>query len=95
MCRKWKQGVKQSLGRRESLSFAGWKMDDDSTARQLRHAYSLKDLDMYVICNWILSVFHFCYNFLNFRALRSELQVIIKVNKKWKVKETHFAYGIT
>ncbi|KAK9948940.1 hypothetical protein M0R45_004493 [Rubus argutus] len=46
VCRKWKQGVKQSLGRRESLSFAGWKMDDDSTARQLRYAYSLKDLDI-------------------------------------------------
>ncbi|XP_050377871.1 F-box protein At5g67140 [Argentina anserina] len=46
VCRKWKQGVKQSLGRRESLSFAGWKMDDDSTARVLRYAYSLRDLDI-------------------------------------------------
>ncbi|KAL6224832.1 hypothetical protein ACLB2K_003687 [Fragaria x ananassa] len=46
VCRKWKQGVRQSLGRRESLSFAGWKMDDDSTARLLRYAYSLRDLDI-------------------------------------------------
>ncbi|KAM5576586.1 F-box protein [Rosa sericea] len=46
VCRKWKQGVKQSLGRRDSLSFAGWKMDDDSTARLLRYAYSLRDLDI-------------------------------------------------
>ncbi|EXC31739.1 hypothetical protein L484_001772 [Morus notabilis] len=46
VCRKWKKGVKQSLGRRENLSFAGWKMDDDSTARLVRHAYSLKELDI-------------------------------------------------
>ncbi|GKU94767.1 hypothetical protein SLEP1_g8213 [Rubroshorea leprosula] len=46
VCRKWKQGVKQSLARRETLSFAGWKMDDDSTARLVRHAYSLKELDI-------------------------------------------------
>lgn len=47
VCKKWKQGVKQSLARRESLSFSGRKMDDDSTARLVRYAYSLKDLDMY------------------------------------------------
>ncbi|KAF5451317.1 hypothetical protein F2P56_026433 [Juglans regia] len=46
VCKKWKRGVKQSLARRETLSFAGWKMDDDSTARLVRHAYSLKDLDI-------------------------------------------------
>ncbi|KAG7015628.1 F-box protein [Cucurbita argyrosperma subsp. argyrosperma] len=46
VCRKWKEGVKLSLGRKESLSFAGWKMDDDSTARLIRHAYSLRDLDI-------------------------------------------------
>ncbi|KAF3438976.1 hypothetical protein FNV43_RR17251 [Rhamnella rubrinervis] len=46
VCRKWKQGVKQSLGRRETLSFAGCKMDDDSTARLVRYAYSLKELDI-------------------------------------------------
>ncbi|KAI5319301.1 hypothetical protein L3X38_039009 [Prunus dulcis] len=46
VCRKWKQGVKQSMGRRESLSFAGWKMDDDSTARLVRYAYCLKELDI-------------------------------------------------
>ena len=39
--------MKQSVGRRETLSFAGWKMDDDSTARLVRYAYSLKELDMY------------------------------------------------
>ncbi|XP_057948811.1 F-box protein At5g67140 [Malania oleifera] len=46
VCRRWRQGVKGSLGRREILSFAGWKMDDDSTARLVRHAYSLKQLDI-------------------------------------------------
>ncbi|GKU94764.1 hypothetical protein SLEP1_g8210 [Rubroshorea leprosula] len=37
--------VKQSLARRETLSFAGWKMDNDSTARLVRHAYSLKEVN--------------------------------------------------
>lgn len=46
VCRKWKKGVKQSMGRRKTLSFAGWKMDDDSTARLVRLAYSLKELDI-------------------------------------------------
>ncbi|KAM7516509.1 hypothetical protein LguiA_006092 [Lonicera macranthoides] len=46
VCRKWKQGVKQSLARRERLSFAGWKMDDESTTRLVRHAYNLKELDI-------------------------------------------------
>uniref|UniRef100_A0A2N9F6G7 F-box domain-containing protein n=1 Tax=Fagus sylvatica TaxID=28930 RepID=A0A2N9F6G7_FAGSY len=46
VCKKWKQGVKQSLARRETLSFAGWKMDDDSTVRIVRHAYNLKELDI-------------------------------------------------
>uniref|UniRef100_A0A9I9E866 F-box protein n=1 Tax=Cucumis melo TaxID=3656 RepID=A0A9I9E866_CUCME len=47
VCRKWKEGVKLSLGRRNSLSFAGWKMDDNSTARLIRHAYSLWELDIF------------------------------------------------
>ncbi|EEF38816.1 F-box protein At5g67140 [Ricinus communis] len=46
VCRKWKEGVKRSLGRRNSLSFAGLKMDDHSTARVVRYAYSLKELDI-------------------------------------------------
>ncbi|XVF61193.1 hypothetical protein PTKIN_Ptkin08bG0110400 [Pterospermum kingtungense] len=46
VCRKWKQGVKQALARRHTLSFAGCKMDDDSTARLVLHAYSLKELDI-------------------------------------------------
>lgn len=46
VCRKWNRGVKQSLARRESLSFAGWKMDDNSTARVVRLAYNLKELDI-------------------------------------------------
>ncbi|KAL9327648.1 hypothetical protein ACSQ67_002651 [Phaseolus vulgaris] len=33
VCKKWKQGVNESLACRQNLSFAGWKMDDDSTAR--------------------------------------------------------------
>lgn len=55
VCKKWKEGVKQSLGRRERLSFAGWKMDDESTSRLLVHAYSLKDLDMYVFKDYLAS----------------------------------------
>lgn len=47
VCRKWRQGVKESLARKESLSFSGWKMDDDSTTRLVHLAYSLKELDMY------------------------------------------------
>nr|XP_043617272.1 F-box protein At5g67140 [Erigeron canadensis] len=46
VCRKWREGVKQSMGRREKLSFADWKMDDDSTSRIVRYAYSLKELDI-------------------------------------------------
>ncbi|CAL1408636.1 unnamed protein product [Linum trigynum] len=46
VCRKWKEGVKQSVGRRRCLSFAGWKMDDDSTARLVHLAFSLKELDI-------------------------------------------------
>ncbi|GFP89277.1 F-box protein at5g67140 [Phtheirospermum japonicum] len=45
-CRKWRQGVKESLARRETLSFSGWKMDDESTTRLVLLAYSLKELDM-------------------------------------------------
>ena len=60
VCRKWKEGVKQSLAQRNSLSFSGWKMDDDSTARLVRLAYSLKELDMYAcpfsINDWDLVV---------------------------------------
>ncbi|XP_043711656.1 F-box protein At5g67140-like isoform X2 [Telopea speciosissima] len=50
VCGKWRQGVKQSLARKECLSFAGWKMDDDSTARLVAHAYSLKELDISRSC---------------------------------------------
>ena len=46
VCKKWKQGVKESLARRHNLSFAGWKMDDDSTARLVYHAYNLTKLDI-------------------------------------------------
>ena len=48
--RKWREGVKQSIGRRERLSFAGLKMDDESTSRIVTYAYGLKELDMYVFC---------------------------------------------
>lgn len=47
VCRKWRQGVKESLARKESLSFSGWKTDDESTTRLVQLAYSLKELDMY------------------------------------------------
>ncbi|XP_014520266.1 F-box protein At5g67140 [Vigna radiata var. radiata] len=44
VCKKWKQGVNESLACRENLSFAGWKMDDESTARLVCHAYNLTKL---------------------------------------------------
>ncbi|ESW28779.1 hypothetical protein PHAVU_002G017400 [Phaseolus vulgaris] len=44
VCKKWKQGVNESLACRQNLSFAGWKMDDDSTARLVCHAYNLTRL---------------------------------------------------
>ncbi|KAL5714116.1 hypothetical protein ACHQM5_016121 [Ranunculus cassubicifolius] len=50
VCKKWREGVKQSLSRKERLSFAGWKMDDDSTARLVRFAYNLKELDISRSC---------------------------------------------
>lgn len=46
VCKKWRQGVKRSLGRRENLNFASCKMDDDSAARLVGYAYSLKELDI-------------------------------------------------
>ncbi|KAJ4714849.1 F-box protein [Melia azedarach] len=46
VCKKWKLGVKQSLARRKHLSFAGWKMDDDSTARLVGYAYNLRELEI-------------------------------------------------
>ncbi|KAA3461359.1 F-box protein [Gossypium australe] len=46
VCRKWKQGVKQALARRHTLSFAGCKMDDESISRLVCHAYSLEELDI-------------------------------------------------
>ncbi|GAU26041.1 hypothetical protein TSUD_225020, partial [Trifolium subterraneum] len=46
VCKKWKQGVKESLARKQNLSFAGWKMDDDSTSRLVSHAYNLRKLDI-------------------------------------------------
>lgn len=57
VCKKWRQGMKESLARRDKLSFSGWKMDDDSTTRLVRLAYSLKELDMYILfsVNSILS----------------------------------------
>ncbi|GER30900.1 F-box family protein [Striga asiatica] len=46
VCKKWRQGVRESLARRGSLSFSGWKMDDESTTRLVHLAYSLKELDI-------------------------------------------------
>ncbi|TYK04572.1 F-box protein [Cucumis melo var. makuwa] len=54
LCRKWKEGVKLSLGRRNSLSFAGWKMDDNSTTRLIRHAYREQPLVFSRKKRWLL-----------------------------------------
>lgn len=59
VCKKWKLGVKQSLARRKNLSFAGWKMDDDSTARLVGYAYSLKELEMYSFLS--LLILRYCF----------------------------------
>lgn len=53
VCRKWKQGVEESLARRDSLSFSGWKADDESTTRLVLLAYGLKELDMYDVTSHI------------------------------------------
>ncbi|CAL9053991.1 unnamed protein product [Musa banksii] len=50
VCRKWRRGVEESLARKERLSFAGWKVDDESTARVVRAAYNLKELDISRSC---------------------------------------------
>ncbi|KAK6924040.1 F-box domain [Dillenia turbinata] len=50
VCKKWRLGVRQSMGRRESLCFSGFKMDDDSTSRLVFDAYSLKHLDISRSC---------------------------------------------
>ncbi|KAK9109246.1 hypothetical protein Sjap_017306 [Stephania japonica] len=50
VCRKWREGVRRSVARRERLSFSGWKMDDESTARLVREAYNLKELDISKSC---------------------------------------------
>ncbi|KAI9089142.1 hypothetical protein K1719_029421 [Acacia pycnantha] len=46
VCKKWKRGARESLAHRRNLSFAGWKMDDDSAARLVCHAYNLRELDI-------------------------------------------------
>ncbi|KAF3794332.1 F-box protein [Nymphaea thermarum] len=50
VCRKWREGVKRSLARKERLSLAGWKMDDESTARMVQSAINLKELDISRSC---------------------------------------------
>eukprot|EP01018_Ginkgo_biloba_P013662 Gb_12735 [translate_table: standard] len=47
VCRKWREAVKQSLARRDKLSFAGWRMDDCSLARLVQGAFGLKELDIF------------------------------------------------
>ncbi|KAL2348380.1 hypothetical protein Fmac_002380 [Flemingia macrophylla] len=49
VCKKWKQGVMESLAHRHNLSFENRKMDDESTARLVYHAYNLTKLDMYIV----------------------------------------------
>ncbi|KAK9670386.1 hypothetical protein RND81_13G198300 [Saponaria officinalis] len=44
--KKWREGVKQSLGRRKSLNFSGCIIDDVSVARLVHLAFSLKELDI-------------------------------------------------
>ena len=70
--------MKQSMGRRERLSFAGWKMNDESTSRLVRHAYALKELDMYVfnsplficfILQFFLSVYAFVFQLRSIRHI--------------------------
>ncbi|KMZ76021.1 F-box protein [Zostera marina] len=46
VCRRWKDAVRRSLSRKHSLSFAGWKMNDESTSRLIHYTYNLKELDI-------------------------------------------------
>ncbi|KAI4314980.1 hypothetical protein L6164_027834 [Bauhinia variegata] len=46
VCKRWKQGVEESLAQRKSLSFAGWEMDDESISRLVCHACNLRELDI-------------------------------------------------
>ncbi|KAG6485233.1 hypothetical protein ZIOFF_053766 [Zingiber officinale] len=55
VCWKWRRGVKESLSRKERLSFAGWKVDDESAARVVRAAYNIKELDMYLLLFFFFS----------------------------------------
>ncbi|XP_078431019.1 F-box/RNI-like superfamily protein isoform X2 [Wolffia australiana] len=50
VCRKWRKGARRSLARRERLSFTGYRMDDQSTARLVSCAYSLRELDISRSC---------------------------------------------
>lgn len=46
--RRWRRAVGRSLATRRRLSFAGQRTGDESTARLVRAAVNLRDLDMYV-----------------------------------------------
>ena len=46
--RRWRRAVGRSLATRRRLSLAGQRTGDESTARLVRAAVNLRDLDMYV-----------------------------------------------
>ncbi|XP_042381589.1 F-box protein At5g67140-like [Zingiber officinale] len=50
VCRKWRRGVAESLARKERLSFAGWKVDDESASRVVQASYNIKELDISRSC---------------------------------------------
>ncbi|CAA7402024.1 unnamed protein product [Spirodela intermedia] len=50
VCKKWRKGARRSLARRERLIFTGYRMDNDSTARLVSCAYSLRELDISRSC---------------------------------------------
>ncbi|KAG4924895.1 hypothetical protein JHK87_050435 [Glycine soja] len=78
VCKKWKQGVKESLARRHNLSFTGWKMDDDSTAHLVYHAYNLTKLDIALEMDCI-------FEFINFDCTRNGVGVRdVSYNSKYQ-----------
>ncbi|XP_050206412.1 F-box protein At5g67140-like [Mercurialis annua] len=46
VCKKWREAMKVCISSKKSIKFAGFKMNDQSTAFVVRHAYSLKELDI-------------------------------------------------
>ncbi|XP_024379850.1 F-box protein At5g67140 isoform X2 [Physcomitrium patens] len=45
-CKRWREGIQQSLACQTKLSFAGWRPDDGAISRLVKGAGSLKELNI-------------------------------------------------